>query len=240
MFARVFTIAIALTFVLASTSLANTVSSHYQQDSVNSVIEKLARENEVRCECSWIAAPSPIEVDCASPKLDVKLKSLRNNTITVPLEIRCDNKRLKIKWYRLSCRAEKIVLITTRKIEQNELITPDSIQTKWIPIELAQNAVTKVEDALGKKIRSSISGGTILRLQMLETPRPVEKGDPILIIYRSGSLQVSSIAIAQKSGSRGNIIPVMNVESQKVFFARIISNGKAEPIIASGVNDENN
>lgn len=239
MLARVLTTVIALVLISVPMSFAKSISASEQQRAIDSTIAKLAMESEARCECSWVSKPVAIDAGCESPELNVKLKRLRNGTLTAPVEIRCEGVRVKTKWYKLSCRTEKLAATAARKIERNELITPDSIETKWIPIELAKNAVTKPKEAIGKKARYSIPNGSILWLQVLENPKPVEKGDALLIVYKDGSLEVSSIAIAQKSGSLGNVIPVLNIESQKVFFARIISKGQAEPLINSGVSDEN-
>lgn len=240
MLAKVLTTATILTLISASICAAKNISAADQQKAIDSAIAELASQNEARCECALVNKPSEIKTDCESPNLNVKLKSLRNGFLNVPIEIRCDNMRIKTKWYKLSCRAEKLALVATRKIEQNELITPNSIEAKWIPIELARNAISKSEQAIGKKARHAIPNGSILCLQALENPKPVEKGDALLIVYKNGNLKVSSIAIAQKSGDLGSVIPVLNSESQKVFFARIISKGQAEPLINPGASDENN
>lgn len=240
MLARVLAVAPSIVLISVYVCVAKSISPAEQQTAIDSTIAKLASQFEARCECTWISKPVEIKANCELPKLNVRLKSLRNGFLNVPIEIRCENTRSQTRWYKLSCRAEKLVVVAGRKIKQNELITPDSIEMKWIPVELAKNAFTRGEDVIGKKARATIPKGSILWLQMLESPRLVEKGDALIIVYQNGNLRISSIAIAQKSGELGSIIPVLNADSQKVFFARIISKGQAEPLIKSGVSNENN
>jgi len=224
--------------VLALPCLGKTITQGMQRQAVESYISRLAQTERVSYECAWLSQPKRIEVECSSAKLHVRLNSLKNGRLVVPMEVRCGQTRVKTIWHKLSCRVAKEVVVTTRSVKRGELITPDAVESKWVPIELTRSAVTDMKEAIGKKARYRIASGSVIKPRMLETPKPVEKGDPLVIVYNGDNLEISAVAIAQASGSPGNIIPVINVQSQRVFFARIIEHGKAEPLLQTGADDE--
>ncbi len=218
--------------------MGGTIGAERQRQAVESYISKLARAHQASCNCVWLSKPDRMEIDCPSARLQVRLRALKNGRLLVPMEVLCGKRRMRTVWHRLLCRVEKRVPVAARRIRRGELITPDAVELGSVPIELARDAAVGVEAVVGKRARCSIASGSVIKPRMLEVPKPVEKGDPLVVVFSRDGLRITAIAIAQESGVVGSVIPVMNAQSRRVFFARIVEHGEVEPLVPTGGDDE--
>jgi flagella basal body P-ring formation protein FlgA len=84
------------------------------------------------------------------------------------------------------------------------------------------NIVVSLEQAIGKRLRQSVSSGDYLRDNMLEVPPLVFRGDRVRLIAQKGALIVETLGIARERGTRGEQIRVENVSSGKTIVGRIV------------------
>lgn len=76
-------------------------------------------------------------------------------------------------------------------------------------------------DVIGKLARVEIRAGSPIRLQDLETPQDVMRGDTVKVIAQSGAARLEFDAVAEGSGSVGARVPIRNPSSNKIFLARV-------------------
>ncbi|MFB3826433.1 MAG: flagellar basal body P-ring formation chaperone FlgA [Bryobacteraceae bacterium] len=88
--------------------------------------------------------------------------------------------------------------------------------------------VAGVEEAIGRKPRRRIAAGAPLRLDLLEAPRQVERGDLVTVRVENGAAVLTLRAWAESAGNRGDAVRLRNPESNRLFTARIEGAGRAK------------
>jgi flagella basal body P-ring formation protein FlgA len=67
-----------------------------------------------------------------------------------------------------------------------------------------------------------VDAGTVLRPDLLEFPPLVKRGDRVRIVLESAGLRISAFGQAKQKGAQGEMIPVVNLDSNKVIHARVV------------------
>lgn len=92
-------------------------------------------------------------------------------------------------------------------------------------VDLASLPADRIDDpavAIGKRTRRAVGSGTVLRPDLLELPPLVKRGDRVRIIAESAGLRVSAFGQVKQKGTQGELIPVVNLDSNKVVHARVV------------------
>jgi flagella basal body P-ring formation protein FlgA len=82
-----------------------------------------------------------------------------------------------------------------------------------------------IAEVAGHVARRAAAPGAPIRRQWLDPPRLVERGDPVRVESRAGGAVLELDAIAEASGAAGQIIPVRNPVSGRVFKATVEGKG---------------
>ena len=88
--------------------------------------------------------------------------------------------------------------------------------------KLPSNVITDPEAVLGKRTKRAIGAKTVLRTHLVEFPPLVKRGDVVVIIAESGGLKISALGQEKKKGGFGDRIPVINFDSKKILYARVL------------------
>jgi len=83
-----------------------------------------------------------------------------------------------------------------------------------------------IDEVAGKWPRLPIRDGTDIRMDLLENPRDVMRGDTVRVEVRDGGAHLELEATAEGSGAFGEIISVLNPISKKRFPARVEGKGR--------------
>jgi flagella basal body P-ring formation protein FlgA len=62
----------------------------------------------------------------------------------------------------------------------------------------------------------------VLRANLVEMPPLVKRGDVVVIVAETKGLKITALGQVKKKGAMGDRIPVVNFESQKVLYARVM------------------
>ena len=84
------------------------------------------------------------------------------------------------------------------------------------------DVITDPEAVLGKRTRRAIGSKTVLRANLVEFPPLVKRGDVVVIVAETNGLRITALGQVKKKGARGDRIPVVNFESKKVLYARVM------------------
>ena len=124
-------------------------------------------------------------------------------------------------WARLEILAQ--VVVTQRPIGRYRPITiADVTLKKMDTARLSGNFIGDLQEVLGKRAKRNIVADTVLRTDLIEFPPVVKRGDMVLIVARSRGLKVTSLGQARTNGLRGQKIRVVNLDSKKSIFARVV------------------
>lgn len=90
------------------------------------------------------------------------------------------------------------------------------------------NASSDVADLVGKMTRRALRIGAVVGENDVIEPIAVERNDEVTIIYRSGSILLRASGRALRSATRGEVISVENLQSERTISARVIQPGVVE------------
>lgn len=121
------------------------------------------------------------------------------------------------------------VVVTRKPLGRYKPITEDDIMLQTMDLtHLSSNVVTDPEAVLGKRTKRVIGAQTPLRADSIELPPLVKRGDLVVIIAQSKGLKITTRGLVKKKGRLGDRIPVVNVDSKKVLYARVIDSNTVQ------------
>ena len=122
-------------------------------------------------------------------------------------------------------RAARVVATADLRPGQPIDVAAVSLETREQLPEAGQFAAA-VEEVAGKAPRRTIRAGTAIRTDWLAAPHAVERGETVRVEVRAGAAVLQFTAQAQRAGTVGQTIPVLNPISKKPFLARVEGKGK--------------
>ena len=115
------------------------------------------------------------------------------------------------------------VVITRKPLGRHKPITEDDIELRKLDLaKLPSGVITDPEAVLGKRTRRAIGTKTVLRSDLVEFPPLVKRGDVVVIVAESDGLRITALGQVKKKGRLGESIPVMNYDSKKILYARVL------------------
>jgi flagellar basal body P-ring formation protein FlgA len=115
------------------------------------------------------------------------------------------------------------VVVTRRPLGRFKPIEEEDIEIKASDLAgLPADRITDVEAVIGKRTRRALDSGTVLRPDLVELPPLVKHGDRVRIVAETAGLTISAVGQVKQKGVRGELIPVVNLDSNKVIHARVV------------------
>ena len=117
--------------------------------------------------------------------------------------------------------------VAARRLLKGDLITKSDI--RWTRVRsgrLQNDAVSSLEDLIGKSPRRGIREGQTFRSSAIQDPILVEKGSLVTIILQARQMYLTAQGKAMQSGSDGDVIRISNTQSNKTIEAEIIGAGR--------------
>lgn len=115
------------------------------------------------------------------------------------------------------------VVVTRKPLGRHKPITEDDIELQTMDLaNLPDSVITDPGAVLGKRTRRAIGAQTALRADLVELPPLVKRGDLVVIVAESNGLKITTLGQVKKRGRLGERIPVINMDSKKILYARVI------------------
>jgi flagella basal body P-ring formation protein FlgA len=115
------------------------------------------------------------------------------------------------------------VVMTCKPLGRHKPITEDDIKLQTMDLsDLPRDVITDPAAVLGKRTRRAIGALTPLRADLIELPPLVKRGDLVVIIAEANGLKITTLGQVKKKGRLGERIPVVNIDSKKILYARVI------------------
>jgi flagella basal body P-ring formation protein FlgA len=121
------------------------------------------------------------------------------------------------------------VLSLARVVQKGELLTDADLV--WIDApsgRLPNGAVTEFEDAIGMEAKRTLRPGQPLRANDLQAERLVRKGEPVLVIYQSGTIRLTAQARALGDAALGQPVRVLNISTNRTLSVVASGPGRAD------------
>jgi flagella basal body P-ring formation protein FlgA len=141
--------------------------------------------------------------------------------------VRYANNRRYAVWakVRVSLTAPRVVAAVDLK--PGKPIDPSQLRVETREESAAAGAsAAAIDQVAGRTLQRPVTAGMTLRMQWLEVPKDVVRGDTVQVDVWSGSAHLKLEAVAEGSGAIGQKIPVRNSESKKRFWGQVVAKGK--------------
>jgi len=181
------------------------------------------KDIEVKVEAERI--PPPLRVPFGEVKLKVEIPSSFHfrNSVVIPVKIYIDEEVYRTVSLLLKIRVFKEVLVTCRRIAPDDIFVEEDIRKEKREItDFSGKPVVNLSNILGKRALKAIPACTIIKESMIGPPLLVKKGDLVTILRERGNIKVLTKGKALEKGERGNLIRVINVDSQKELQGMVI------------------
>ncbi|MFD2207921.1 flagellar basal body P-ring formation chaperone FlgA [Kiloniella antarctica] len=118
------------------------------------------------------------------------------------------------------------VPVLRNRLSKGDIIGPQDIH--WITIEeskLNKNAITDLDGLIGMTPKHSIKDKIIIRTSDLDTPKAVNKNGLVTMLLNSGPLILRAQGRALESGAVGQVIRLMNTQSNTIVNGTVTGSG---------------
>ncbi len=116
------------------------------------------------------------------------------------------------------------VVVTRKPLGRFKVISDEDIHLISTNLaKLSSNVITRCEDVIGKRTKRSIDSNVALRSDLIELPPLVKNGDIVRIVLESDGLLITTLGRVKEKGRRGEMIKVINVDSRKTIYARVLN-----------------
>jgi len=120
-------------------------------------------------------------------------------------------------------------VVSKRDLKRYQIITEADVFLQEVDLTTTHSSlITRVEEVLGKRTKRAIGAHSVLTTDHIELPPLVNRGDVVLIIAESEGLRVTALGEVRKKGCRGEKIRILNLDSQKTVYARIVDTDTVE------------
>jgi flagella basal body P-ring formation protein FlgA len=165
------------------------------------------------------SVPANMTADWA---LDLNINLTKNN-IMVPLSS-TEGSDLK-GWVVADVRRYQDVPVLNRNVKIGDVLTKDMFSTEKRQILNATDTVKSVGAVSGMQAARYLTAGQVLQFSDLKREQVLRRGQIVKAIVGGDEFEVSVNAEAQETGSIGDVVKVKNLDSQKVFAAKIVDRG---------------
>ncbi len=125
------------------------------------------------------------------------------------------------------------VPVPRRNLARGTVLTAEMFEESWLPASrLREDTVMLVEDLTGLELRRSLRRGQPVRRGQVQWPRLVRRGDVVTLVFSRPGLILTALGRALEDGAEGQIIRLVNLDSERPLRGRVTGPRRAT-IIAS-------
>lgn len=155
------------------------------------------------------------------PKITIEKASYNSSRQTFSATIRTANNQVRqftgVAYPLVEIPVLKTPLARGDVIKKNMIIT-----TKMRADYVTEKMAVRAEDLIGMTPRRILRANAAVNLADLDKPLMVKRGDLVTMEVRNGPINITAIAKAMESGTKGDIIRFMNVDSKRTVEAEVI------------------
>ena len=114
------------------------------------------------------------------------------------------------------------VPVLSRTLERGMLVKADDVQMVRLNLfKQPEDIIAKADSLIGRRAKSRISAGEIVRAAEVDIPPVIPKGAQVTIMYAKAGLIASATGQVLEDGFENGTVHVRNSKSQKVLKARV-------------------
>ncbi len=221
-------------FVLLLLNAELFAAPQHSLDAVKQAVTGFAEEQLIALEIkdfelSIGAIDSRLKLPDCGKNLTVSIANGKFLQGRVTTHVRCANKSAWQLFVPVQVILYRNVVVASRPMRRGELITPvDLLIQRRDVSRMKQGYLLSLDDALGKRVRFSVSAGVALHPRQLEAVKVVNRGARVRIESGTTAFRVQAEGKALQGGGIGERIPVKNLSSGQVVQAIVRAKGRVE------------
>lgn len=188
------------------------------------VERKIRNQLQVHCsECEIRIQISSVPSQLASDwNLDLNI-DLNKSTLLIPIFSVSQPDRKG--WVSAEVKRYQQIPVLNRALKTSDVITQDVLSLEKRFVSNVREVVLNTESLVGMQVVRYMNAGQSFLFSDLKKENVVQRGQIIKAMMGNDTFEVSISAQVEESGAIGDVIKVKNLDSQKVFSAKVIERG---------------
>jgi flagella basal body P-ring formation protein FlgA len=179
------------------------------------------RDIQLEATNTGVLQPASTRYDPRSGRFDVSFE-ISNEAGTAPMTLRFTGSAIET--------VEAAVL--TRDVERSEVLKSSDVIAQRRPrAEVGSDAAAR-HLAVGMQMRRQLRAGQALRVSDIAKPDLVQRDDNVTLIYESAGLYLTIRGKAMESGTDGDVVNVLNLQSKRTVSGVVIGRDQVAITIA--------
>jgi flagella basal body P-ring formation protein FlgA len=131
---------------------------------------------------------------------------------------------VKEETLRVALEVLKDVVVSTKALSKGKPISVEDVCVikKWVK-RLPGQMATVPEEVIGKVLTVNVRQNNEIAKNILKEPIVIKKGNAVQILLDNGDFSISTMGISEENGIAESLIRVKNASSNKIIFARVVS-----------------
>jgi len=118
---------------------------------------------------------------------------------------------------------ETNVIVVQKPLNRNQTIEKEDVTVVTMDMaDLPSNYISSLEGVVGKRTLRAMNPKEVFRTDMIEQPLMVKRNDKVSIVAESETIRITAAGEVRESGGKGDRIRVVNLNSNKEIFARVL------------------
>lgn len=188
------------------------------------VERKIRNHLQVGCfDCDLQIQVSSVPSNLASDwEMDMNVDLSKNSTM---IPIFSNSQPDKKGWVVAQIKRYQKVPILNHAIRMGDVFSRDMFTFEKRMLMNSREAVLKIEAVEGMQAARYINAGQVLSYADLKKENVVKRGQIVKVVGGNKAIEVSMSGQVEETGSIGDVVRVKNIDSQKVFAARVVDRG---------------
>lgn len=171
------------------------------------------------------SAVASVDPQLRMPKCEVALSASPVNPNTV--EVACGAPMAWKLYIPVKTRRMRPILVLRNSLIAGAVVTPDDVSVETRDAALSPGGVLGEQDLVaGMTLKRPLSAGAVLTANDMISARLVKRGDAVMILAKSGGLEVRAPGKALSDGGAAERVTVQNVASNRVVQGVVQGNGE--------------
>ena len=194
------------------------------------ILSKLPwKKEQIDCQINYEGGP--LVLPQGSITLNPQLPGRADRAGRLPLVIEIvvgDQYRRRIR-LTADVKIHQTIIKTTRQIKRGDILSSEDVEVERITtIRPQAKALRDLVDVVGYRAARNIPMGRAVTANFVVKPPLIEKGDRVMIIVQKGLMKITAHGIAREKGFKDGFVEVINVQSKKTVFARVVDSNTVE------------
>ncbi|MET0070824.1 MAG: flagellar basal body P-ring formation chaperone FlgA [Candidatus Thiodiazotropha sp.] len=118
------------------------------------------------------------------------------------------------------------VVSAIRDLARGQAITRADVALETMDTtRLLRGYYESIDEVVGRTVKRRLARGKAVTPSLLVVQQTVKRGEQVTIVAATGTIEVRMQGKAMKNGNPGDLIPVVNVKSNRKLQARVVSEG---------------